>query len=168
MKIAMCLPIHGGGKPAFIQSFGRMMDWTYRSNLQGADGQPVRVAIETLVYSSSSVAYSRCKIAAAALEWGADWLLWLDADQTFPPATLVRLLGRQKAVVGANYRRREPERVSSTAFRDRDGKLEPAFPQGDGIEPVAHLGLGICLTHADVFRRIERPFFFMDSRADGT
>ena len=167
MKIAICSPIHSGGKPAFIQSLARMIDWTHRIRIQDANGEPLRPAIETLVYSSSNVAHSRNRIAAAALEWGADWTLWLDADHSFPPATLVRLLGRGKTVVGANYRRRMTAEVKVTAYvRDGD-RLAPLALRGDGVEPVHSLGLGVCLIHASVFRKIEQPYFAWGLAEDG-
>jgi hypothetical protein len=166
MKIALCMPIHSGAKPEFVLSLSRMIDWTHRSNMI-EEGKPVTPVLKPLVYSSSNIAYSRCKIAAAALDSGADWLLWLDADHSFPGDTLTRLLGRGKPVIGANYRRRMPDEVKPTAYALRDGKLQPSMPKGEGIEEVAHLGMGVCLTHAEVFRRIARPYFQFGTRDDG-
>jgi hypothetical protein len=60
-----------------------------------------------------------------------------------------------------------PETVLSTAYVSRDGKLEGVIPNGDGIEEVAYMGLGVCLIHSDVFRKIQKPFFFFETRGDG-
>ena len=57
--------------------------------------------------------------------------------------------------------------VMSTAYSERDGRLSPAVPSGDGIEEVAQMGMGVCLTHSEVFRRIEPPYFFFEVREDG-
>ena len=142
-----------------------MIDWTHRSKLV-LEGKPAKPIIQPFVFGSSNVAYSRCRIAAAAMEWGADWLLWLDADHSFPENTLTRLLGRGRPIVGVNYRRRMEE-VKYTAYAMRDGNLVPATPEGDGIEQVEHMGMGVCLTHAEVFRRISPPYFHFDLREDG-
>jgi GT2 family glycosyltransferase len=106
-------------------------------------------------------------LADIALEWGALWLLWLDADQTFPPDTLTRLLARRKAIVGANCRRRDPDKIVPTAYIEQDGGLEPVLPSGDDVQEVANLGLAVCLTHANVFRKIGQPYFFDQMLPDG-
>jgi hypothetical protein len=167
VKIALCMPIHSGGKPGFIQSLGRMIDHTHRTSFQDEKGQRVELAFESLVTCSSSIAHSRNAIAAEALEWGANWLFWLDADQTFPADALVRLLARRVPVVGCNYRRRAAEVHLPTASVIRDGKSEPLIAEGDGIVEVDHLGLGVCLVSAAVLRKVERPWFRFEETAAG-
>jgi GT2 family glycosyltransferase len=166
MKIAICSPIHSGAKPQFVQCLSRMIVRTMSATLQ-ENGQPVTPTLETFIFSTSNVAYSRRKLVDIALDWGAHWLLWLDADQIFPPDTLTRLLGRRQAIVGANCRRRDPSAVFPTAYTNKDGKPAPVFPHGDGIEQVLHLGMAVCLTHAEVFRKIGRPYFFEEMLDDG-
>lgn len=166
MKIAICCPIHSGAKPHFVQCLARMIAHTMSARMQEAD-QLIVPQLETFVFSTSNVAYSRRKLVDTALDWGAQWLLWLDADQIFPRDTLTHLLGRRQAIVGANVRRRDPKTVMPTAFTSKDGKPAPVFPAGDGIEQVLHLGLAVCLTHAEVFRKIGRPYFFEQMHEDG-
>ncbi len=166
MKIAICLPIHSGAKPQFVQCLARMIVHTESAQLQ-EKGQPIKPQLETFVFSTSNIAFSRRRLVDISLEWGADWLLWLDADQIFPADTLTWLLGRQRAIVGANCRRRDPSAVMPTAYTTKDGKPAPVFPHGDGIEEILHLGLAVCLTHAEVFRRIGRPYFFEQMHEDG-
>ena len=166
MKIAICSPIHSGAKPHFVQCLARMLVHTMSVTLH-ENGQPVRPTLETFVYSTSNVAFSRRKLVDVALDWGAHWLLWLDADQIFPRDTLTRLLSRRQAIVGANCRRRDPTAVLPTAYTNKDGKPAAVFPHGDGIEQVLHLGMAVCLTHAEVFRKIGRPYFFEEMLDDG-
>src|SRR6476646_3392159 len=45
---------------------------------------------------------ARNRVATAALEWGADWLLFIDDDMSFPPNTLAALLAHGKRVIGCN------------------------------------------------------------------
>lgn len=166
MKIAICLPIHSGAKPQFVQCLARLIVHTESARLQ-EQGQPIKPQLETFVFSTSNVAFSRRRLVDIALDWGADWLLWLDADQIFPRDTLTHLLSRQRAIVGANCRRRDPNVVMPTAYTTRDGKPAPVFPDGDGIEEILHLGLAVCLTHAEVFRKMGRPYFFEQMHDDG-
>src|SRR4051812_45016016 len=116
------MPIHGGASPGFVFSLSSMIDWTHRANLV-ENGKTVKPKIDPIITSSSNVAASRCDLAKLALERGADWLLWLDSDHTFPANTLARLLARGRSVVGANYRRRMADEVKPTASALRDGKL---------------------------------------------
>ena len=168
MKIAICLPIHSGANPRFVECLARMlvhtMTWRFADNEKGE----IRPVLETFVYSTSSIGYSRRMLADKALEWGAIWLLWIDADQTFPRDTLVRLLKAQKAIVGVNIRRRSsPHSIVPTAAIRKDGKLEGVRPEGDGLSRVEHFGLGICLTHADVFNKMGQPYFYEEMTKDG-
>ena len=65
---------------------------------------------------SSSVAKNREWLSNEAEKIGADWLLWLDSDQTFPADTLLRLLAHGLPLVGANY----PQRGNSRPAAKRD------------------------------------------------
>lgn len=164
MKIAICLPIHSGAHPLFVRSLSRLVAFTLMVKLEGPEG-PIVPHIETFVFSTSNVAFSRRKLAEMALEWDAEWLFWLDADHTFPPDTLARLLAAGRAVIGANYRRRDPERVIHTAVGLNHG--EPDLADGEGTEEILHLGLGVCLTHSAVFRKIGQPYFSEEIHSDG-
>jgi hypothetical protein len=168
VKIAICIPVHSGAHPRFVESLSRMLVRTMSARLVDDRQKSIAPILETFVFSTSSIGYSRRRLADMALEWGANWLLWLDADQTFPPDTLLRLLGRRLSIVGVNIRRRSsPETVVPTAAIRKDGKLQPVWPQGDGVDQVEHLGMGICLTHADVFRKIGQPYFLEEITRDG-
>jgi hypothetical protein len=94
--------------------------------------------------SSSILAKSR----TALWRWGednrADYILFLDADHTFPPDALLSLLKRKLPVVGAHYRSRRPG-ISTSIGRGLDGELLKDPKPGDGIEEVSYLGLGLCL-----------------------
>jgi glycosyltransferase involved in cell wall biosynthesis len=166
MKIALCMPIHSGAKPRFVECLSRLLVKTANGHFV-EDGQTASPVIESFVYSTSGIAFARRKLVDLATEWGADWLFWLDADHTFPPDALLQLLARQKPVVGANYRRRNAAHEAPTAAGYKDGKFFPVMPGGDGIDEVMSLGMGLCLTHADVFRRIEKPYFYDEMRPDG-
>ena len=53
-------------------------------------------------------AEARNSMTKTALDNGADYLLWVDADMIFPPDALVRLLNRNVDIAGTEYRRRAP------------------------------------------------------------
>jgi hypothetical protein len=106
---------------------------------------------------SSDLAYGRTLLARQALEGGADWLLWLDADHSFPPDTLIRLLGRGKPVVGINQPRRvAPFEATALAL---DGSLLVTSSQTTGLIEAESTGMGVFLVAADALRKIGFPMF---------
>lgn len=96
--------------------------------------------------SSSILAQARTRLWRWSEENQADYLLFADADQTFPPDALLRLLAHQLPAVGANYPVRTPGMIVSTG-RGLDGEALGLPRSGQGIEEVGHLGLGLCLIH---------------------
>jgi hypothetical protein len=109
----------------------------------------------------------RNELARDALEWGADYVLWIDADQKFPAGTLARLLAHGKSVVGCNIARRESP-SGPTAGKMIGGTLAPVWTplekaQAGEMERVAVLGFGVILTAAQVLRDIGTPQFETES-----
>ena len=99
---------------------------------------------------TQDTAESRNQMTREALRYGAEWLLWLDADMLFPPDSLVRLLARKVDIVGADYRRRTPP-------FPKIGK--PIGLVENGMQEVTFIGLGLLLVRAGVLRRMGEPYF---------
>ena len=158
MKVALCIPVYGGAKSPFLRSYGRLISYTYLAAVEGPEAA-ARPILETFTRDSASVSHNRREIAHEALGWGADWLLWLDADMVFPPDGLQRLLAHGKPIIAANYRRRDPEASVSTAAKLVDGKAVPLEPRRDGLEEAAFCGFGFCLIAATVLRAMTPPWF---------
>lgn len=102
----------------------------------------------------------RCRNALAkdAVDWGANYLLWVDADHSFPPDSLVRLLSLNLPIVGVNSARRtRPTWPTAVAL---DGQLiwttEELAQRGE-VEQVRHPGLGFCLMDMDVIHTLRAP-----------
>lgn len=153
MKIAICVPHHGDVKPEFAFSLVNLTIATLEAGL-AVNGERAKPQLKPFFFGSSIVQVNRIKLAATAIRWGADYILWADSDHTFPPTALLSLLAHNVDVVGVNYPRRGP-RFEFTAT-GMDGKhLQP----GSGLESVMSMGMGLCLVKAYVFRRIPRPWF---------
>jgi hypothetical protein len=101
--------------------------------------------------SSSILAQARTRLWRWAEDNHADYLLFLDADHTFPADALLRLLQHRLAVVGAHYRCRLPDVVASAGWGLDGNPLKNPKP-GDGVEEAKHLGLGLCLLHVPTVR----------------
>lgn len=164
MKVAICTPAYGDVRAQFADSLAQLL-------IQS----PARVPGVELAYftmTSSDLAASRATIAAAAIDQGAEWLLWIDSDQSFPPDTLARLLAADKPVIGCNYPRRAFP-IAPLAQRIEDGKWQPvvtdaARAQAGTIEQVQLMGLGLCLVSAEVMRGLPRPWFRFEGAGEDT
>lgn len=157
MKIAICIPVHGDTKAGFTRSL-------FGLALASAGSHELKL----FMGRGTLFPHIRNDIADAALGWGTEWLLWLDADHTFPSDTLSRLLEQRRTIVGCNYPRRRREAAFPTAvslgqhvFTTRE--KASAFK----VEEVDTLGLGICLIRADVFHDLKRPYFRLAYDASG-
>ncbi|HEY0419586.1 MAG TPA: hypothetical protein VGC80_08710 [Acetobacteraceae bacterium] len=158
MKIAICIPCHRDTKARFTHALAGMAIHAARE---------IPDEIKTIL-AQGPLLEVREGLVHAARGWGADWILWLDADHTFPNETLVRLLGHGKDVVACNYPRRAgaPEPVAQ-----RNGRLvqtTEALARRGAVEPVDAVGLGICLMRASVFDRLDPPYFQLELKPDGS
>lgn len=123
------------------------------------NGAPVKPEIEVFMFSSSMLTFSRSRLAELAMNWGADYILWLDDDHVFPSDTLARLLSRSQPVVAVNYMVRSSKRRPS-AVKDR----APLYSTKEApeIEEVESVGLGIFLVNTRVIRALKPPLFETD------
>jgi len=102
----------------------------------------------------------RQRLVEAALERGATHLFMVDSDQTFPPETIVTLLRHNVPFVALNVPTKQ-RAATPTARRQVGGKWEVvcSTPTSPRLGEVNRIGLGIALARADVFARLERPWF---------
>jgi hypothetical protein len=96
-----------------------------------------------------------------------DAILWIDADMTFPPDALIRLLNRRVPIVGADYRKRIPPFERIGQWFDPENPFGECFPvpaeaPTTGIDDrMAMIGFGLILTRMRVFEQPQwqRPWF---------
>ena len=121
--------------------------------------QPVdpKQDINIFFQRSSILIKSRQDLAFQAIDWGADWILWLDSDMAFPADTLHRLLFLKQDIVGCNYVTRTVPTIPVAAREDR--RYIRTDPDSSGLEEAAWTGFGCLLTKADIFRNLSLPWF---------
>jgi hypothetical protein len=139
------------------------------------------IGVKAIDFSDSCLPLVRTVLVEKALAERPDAILFIDADQTFQPDALLRLVKRSKPVVGANYTRRSMPPMP-TASRRRGDLYEPvhttlAKGARDELEQVDALGLGFCLIGVGAFhvlRERERqggepfyPLFAVESAPGG-
>jgi hypothetical protein len=122
------------------------------------------VEIEHFMRDSSSISENRSHLVIQAAQSGADAMLFLDSDHTFPADALLRLIGHQKPVVGANYTRRMNPANPTASKAAPGGEYVPvhttkALAEAGELEQVAALGLGLCLIQMAPLGPISWPLF---------
>lgn len=124
------------------------------------NGKKVTPLVDLGFQLATRIDTAREQLAEWAMIQSPDYILWLDADHVFPQDTMYRLMAHNKTIVGCNYRVRRPQDDQiSTAGNFVGGALVPIKPQPEGLEAVDMLGMGVCLTRAEVFRKVPRPWF---------
>ena len=156
MKIAICTPHYGGVHARFASSLAKMVAKTVQAPIMFND-QVASPEIEIFMKSSSTLATLRSMLVQDAIDWGANYLLWVDSDHSFPADALLRLLSLNLPLVRANY----PRRTSPTypTARDLDGDLlwtTRELAKRCDVVPVGSLGLGFCLMSMTVLDDLRR------------
>ena len=111
----------------------------------------------------------RTHVCEQALEWGADLIVQLDADQVYEPDVLCRLLGRLEkgcGIVAAMVPSRSWNKQSGLkpfgrcAWKIRDGKAVPLDPE-DGDLQEAEFPTSACVMFAaEDLQRLPKPWYF--------
>lgn len=102
---------------------------------------------------SSLVATARNNLVRRALEWGADAVLFLDSDMTFPSDTLDRLWNHHRMVVGATANRRAPPYTTVGDFP------VPPHPGQTGLLAATMLPVCCAMINTAVFEKVQAPWF---------
>lgn len=143
--VLIAIPCYGDMRGATAWSLADLCYWN------GGMGRRVEVKL----FGSANQPLARDALTQYAIAREKSHVLWLDADSTFPPAALDRLLAHQKAIVGCNFAmKRYPIESSCTAMGG-----ERLTPKREGLERVECVGFGMMLCEADVFRKLPRPWF---------
>jgi hypothetical protein len=156
LKIALAIPCHSDTKAKFTQCLAEMLVHTMSATFMVGDEQ-VKPEIQTFIVSCSLLTESRNRLVAEAINWEADYMLWMDADHVFPRDALVRLLSHNLPIVGCNYARRFNP-TAPTACVDNEGKIEITYSPKEGVGEVAHMGLGLCLMDMRVFAAMDKHY----------
>jgi hypothetical protein len=142
LKVAACIPCHGDPALEFAQSFADLVGFTAKARPD--------MELRPIWKSGSSLSVVRNRLFDDALQWGANAILALDADHSFRPDALLRLMAHTLPVVGTNPARRA-DRTGPTAFNLKpDGSKEWVFTTKEAaeagkVEKVDRMGLGMVL-----------------------
>lgn len=160
MKIAVLVPCHGDPKTGFAMSLASLSFHT-GANLPGS-------ALGFFTIASARLPKARGTLVEGALDWGADYLFFLDADHIFPANALLRLLAHSKPVAACNHPTRSDNPTPTT--KTHQGELVYTTPekvQKRLVEQVGFIGMGMVLVQAGVVRNLPRPLFAYEDDESG-
>lgn len=84
-----------------------------------------------------------------------DGILWVDTDMEFPPDTLLRLMARQKHIVGCNYRERAAPHGYLGHFLDDDDRR----CYRGGLHKMDRMPGGLMLVGMSVYHTLSPPWY---------
>lgn len=112
-------------------------------------------AIRLTRCEGSKLTSNRTELVREAFRNEADAILWVDTDVSFKPASVRSLISRNLDIVAANYAKKIPSQESVSQALDGTQVTR----EETGLENVAHVGMGLCLTRTAVFRNLPLPWF---------
>lgn len=157
-KICLGLPAYGAQTPNWWKPLLIQVSELYKQNIELVD------ILDATVMATD---YARNSISYRFLDTDAEWLMWIDADNTLPLGTIRRLLDTGKSLVTGVYVSRVGEVKPIAYHRYSDGTYEniPEWRRGE-IIPVDAAGMGATLTHRSVFEDILKDYRVL-SRSSG-
>lgn len=112
----------------------------------------------TVLFQEGSILHrNREIIAQTAVDKGCTHLLFLDTDMSFEKDAVVRLLKRNKDVIGANYNKRKLG----------EGGTAEGLQGNRGLVRCDSVATGFMLINLKVFKNLPHPWFFWESDTQG-
>ena len=154
MKVALCIPIHSTNPVHsnflvnFINRLGEIDPKKFEVSIIFSIKYPIDKAREELVES--------------ALKGNADYIWFIDSDMVVPKATLETLLDLNTDVASGLYFAKGIPYLPVIRRLDDRGHFEFVMnlePEMGKIIEVDGVGLGCCLIKAEVFKKLEKPWF---------
>lgn len=152
IRVAVCTPVRDQCSSIFTQSLALAYAYMARHHDN----------VDCSLYSNngSVITEQRLALARLALQDGADWTVWFDADMRFPKDAIERLLAHNQPIVAANYPTRRMPAIEPTAFVDDETQDRVyTLKESTGLQPVAAVGFGCIAVHRSVYQAMDLPWF---------
>jgi hypothetical protein len=148
-KLAICIPTRDTLHSAHALSLAEMVKFNTMND------------IDTHVFMDASTILltQRERLASAAIDLGAEYMLWLDSDMVFPSTTAVRLLAHNEPVVAANYVRRQLPAKGVAYQQIGDWENPLSFDIEDDLVEIEGIGMGCILMKTEIFAKLRKPWF---------
>lgn len=152
IKVGICMPHTGSIKGQTAFAMFRL--------LRHSD-----VEIDMFLRSGSILHYSRESLVKYAKEADCTHILFIDSDMFFDADALTRLLARDKDIIGVHYNMKKLPLVTTVGVEPP--VWEKAIADGVDILECTGVATGFMLIKAEVFDKIDHPWFFWKSDDKG-
>lgn len=120
-----------------------------------------------LLMREGSVLHSnREEIIMRAIEMNCTHVLFVDDDMIFEKDAVVRLVERDKDIVGVHYNCRKFP-LTTTVHMDKKQKEKINWEKPEGFMSCEAVGTGFMLINLKVFKKLQHPWFFWKSNEKG-
>jgi len=158
-RVAVCIPSRGE------MEIGTAFDL---ANMIKFDAKHRKGDTALYTVNGTLIFDQREKLVREAINDGADYILWIDADMRFPKDTIKRLMAHNKDIVGVNATTRSIP-VRSTAknlVADMENRvnhwIQVSSKNKTGLEKVTSLGCGVLMVKAEVYKKTPQPWFWFE------
>jgi uncharacterized membrane protein len=112
----------------------------------------------------SVITIARRNLTEIFLKSDFDYIWWVDSDMKFPIDAPLRLLKRDKDIVGANYRRRRFPNPNFTGMSGSPGAYKEfvTTDESPAMEPIDVLPHGMVLVKRHVYENIAQPHYIQE------
>jgi hypothetical protein len=112
----------------------------------------------------SVITIARRNLVEIFLKSDFDYIFWVDSDMKFPIDTPIRLLKRNKPIVGANYRRRRFPNPNFTGMSGSAGNFQEfqTTDNSPAMELIDVLPHGLVLVKREVYETIPQPHYLQE------
>lgn len=165
-KIAICIPhSYQNFQKPFVLSLISLTQSFERYNAKTGN----KYELNLFIQNSGAIDFMRNQLAKTAVKAGADYILWLDTDMSFPPDLIARMAkhfeddAALEAVTGLYTWKQAPFMPHVyTSYNRENGKFRPAgaFPLKESF-PVVAAGYGCLMIKSNNYVILEEPWFDM-------
>ena len=154
-RIVACVPLSWDFVPAlFFHSWNQMHYYSHN-----------KYDLRLVSTSSCYMDKMRDDLVVAARRHNPDYILWIDADQTYPPETpevLMNHIDSGKSIVGGLTPQNMTGGSNVYDFVHNEGILvrRDIIP-GKGLHKIYAMGMGGVMTKPEVFEKLDLPCFTM-------
>lgn len=152
-KICIGLPTCGIMKTKTVFSILRMLKFS-------------SFKFDIVTKESAILHWNREHIVKQAIEGRATHILFIDSDMFFEADSAMRLLERDKDIIGVPYNLHSIDPTSTLKDTDENG-VKLWEQQENGLLKCAAVGTGFLLIKTSVFEKLKEPWFFWETDEKG-
>ena len=161
-------PQAGGKRPSIMIAVPamEMVNAEFAQHLAMAAANMVAngIKINCAFNIGSVITIARRNLVDIFLKSDFDYIFWVDSDMKFPIDAPVRLLARNKEIVGANYRRRRFPNPNFTGMSGKPGTFVEfhTTDNSPAMELIDVLPHGLVLCKREVYEKIPHPHYLQE------